>query len=80
MTARATTTTEAADAAITVMMIVTVAGCRTNGVYELLARASGMRSFAHVSELRPTYLGTTGTPTPTCGSRTIGSRATREER
>jgi hypothetical protein len=49
-------------------------------VRELSAGASEMRGFPRISGLRPMYLGTTGTPTPVCGSKTTGSHATREER
>jgi hypothetical protein len=79
-TVRATTTTEDVGDATTTTMIMTAAGPQTRGVHEPLARASGMRGSPRVSELCPTYPGTTGTPTPECGSRTTGSRATGGER
>jgi hypothetical protein len=42
----------------------------------LLAGASEMRSSPRASGLRPTYRDTTWTPTPVCGLRITGLRAT----
>jgi hypothetical protein len=39
-----------------------------------------MRGSPRISGLRPTFPGTMGTPTPACGWRITGSRATREGR
>jgi hypothetical protein len=75
-TARATTTIVGAGGATTATTIASAAGHRTSRVHGLLARASVTRSSPRASWLRPTYQDTTGTPTPVCGSRTTGSRAT----
>jgi hypothetical protein len=62
--------------ATTATTTATVAGHRTREVHRPLVRASRMQGSPRVSALRPMYPGTTGTPTPACGSRTIDSPAT----
>jgi hypothetical protein len=69
-------TTEGAGDATTTMMIATTVGRRTTGVHVPLVRTSRTRGSPCVFELRPTYPGTTGTPTPAYGSRTTGSHVT----
>jgi hypothetical protein len=75
-TARATTTIVGADGATTATTTASAAGYRTSEVRGLLAKASVTRSSPHSFGLQPTYRDATGTPTPVCGSRTTGSRAT----
>jgi hypothetical protein len=65
-TTRAITTIVDADGATTTTTTATAAGRRTKGVNRPLARAYATRSSLHSSVLRPTYLGTIGTPTPAC--------------
>jgi hypothetical protein len=76
----ATTMIADTDGAMTVITTVTAVGYEARGVRGPLARASATQSSLRASVLRPTYLGTTGTPTPSCGSRTTGSLATSGER
>jgi hypothetical protein len=65
--------------ATTAITTTSAAGHRTSGVHELLAGASVTRSCPRVSELRPMYRGTMGTPTLVSGLRTEGpKRRTRE--
>jgi hypothetical protein len=62
------------------MTTTTAVSHQTRGVRGPLARVSAMRSSLRTSVLRPTYLGTTRTPTPAHGSRTTSSPATPGER
>jgi hypothetical protein len=75
-TAHVTTTTADARGATTTTTTATTAGHQAKGVHGRLARASATRSSLRASMLRPTYQGTTGIPTPACGSRTTGSLVT----
>jgi hypothetical protein len=79
-TAHATTMIKDAGGATTATTTTTAAARRTRGVRGPLARAFEMRDFPRVFALRPTYLGTTGTPTPAYGSSTTDSPAMLGER
>jgi hypothetical protein len=79
-TAHATTMIKDASGATTATTTTTAAARRTRGVCGPLARAFEMRDFPRVFALRPTYLGTTGTPTPAYGSSTTDSPAMLGER
>jgi hypothetical protein len=79
-TARATTTIVDVGGTTTATTTAIAASRRTKGVHGPLARASATRSSFRAFVLRPMYLGTTGTPTLACGSRTTDSPATPGER
>jgi hypothetical protein len=76
----AVTTTVDAGGATTATTTGTPAGRRTKGVRVLLVRESATQSPLRASALRPSCQGTTGVPTPVCGSRTTGLLATLGER
>jgi hypothetical protein len=79
ITAHATTMTTDADGVMTTMTTASAAGHQTSGVRKPLAGASVTRSSLRASGFQPMCQDMMGTPTPVCGSRTNGSRATSGE-